>query len=139
MKSNQLQIISFNQYNYTIYMTLHKEICLLSNMYSYFCKINAILHIYPCLTNQWNEDFHSFYQKCKNKYKGSWRFIWWYMTEQWPQDKLPLLHMTSWRNGSASDSRSEGCVFASLWGQMDFFLIKVTIHNTCRERVSMCI
>ena len=30
--------------------------------------------------------------------------------------------VTSWRNGSASDSRSEGCVFKSRRGQ-DFFLV----------------
>ena len=47
------------------------------------------------------------------------------MTEQWPRDKLHMLHMTSWRNGSASDSRSEGCVLESRRGQMDFFLINV--------------
>ena len=29
--------------------------------------------------------------------------------------------MTSWRNGSASDSRSEGCVFKSRRGQTGFF------------------
>ena len=30
--------------------------------------------------------------------------------------------LTPWRNGSASDSRSEGCVFESRRGQNDFFL-----------------
>ena len=30
-------------------------------------------------------------------------------------------HMTAWRNGSASDSRSEGCVFESRRGHMIFF------------------
>jgi serine/threonine protein kinase len=30
--------------------------------------------------------------------------------------------MTPWRNGSASDSRSEGCVFKSRRGQTVFFL-----------------
>ena len=29
---------------------------------------------------------------------------------------LKLQHMTPWRNGSASDSRSEGCVFKSRRG-----------------------
>ena len=29
-----------------------------------------------------------------------------------------LLHLTPWRNGSASDSRSEGCVFKSRRGQL---------------------
>ena len=33
--------------------------------------------------------------------------------------------MTTWRNGSASDSRSEGCVFISCWGSKKiFFCIK---------------
>jgi hypothetical protein len=31
-----------------------------------------------------------------------------------------LFHVTPWRNGSASDSRSEGCVFESRRGQFDF-------------------
>ena len=30
--------------------------------------------------------------------------------------------MTPWRNGSASDSRSEGCVFESRRGQAIFFI-----------------
>ena len=30
---------------------------------------------------------------------------------------------TPWRNGSASDSRSEGCVFESRRGQLTFFAI----------------
>ena len=42
------------------------------------------------------------------------------MMEHWPRDKLHLLHMTSWRNGSASDSRSEVCVFESRRGQTVF-------------------
>ena len=29
--------------------------------------------------------------------------------------------LTPWRNGSASDSRSEGCVFKSRRGQLSFF------------------
>ena len=29
-----------------------------------------------------------------------------------------LLHLTPWRNGSASDSRSEGCVFESRRGHV---------------------
>ena len=33
--------------------------------------------------------------------------------------------MTPWRNGSASDSRSEGCVFKSRRGQKYFFYIFV--------------
>ena len=32
----------------------------------------------------------------------------------------PLGHVTPWRNGSASDSRSEGCVFKSRRGQETF-------------------
>ena len=32
-------------------------------------------------------------------------------------------NMTPWRNGSASDSRSEGCVFESRRGQTRFFLL----------------
>ena len=31
---------------------------------------------------------------------------------------LNQLHKTPWRNGSASDSRSEGCVFKSRRGQL---------------------
>ena len=34
---------------------------------------------------------------------------------------LPLPVMTLWRNGSASDSRSEGCVFESRQGHDTFF------------------
>ena len=35
--------------------------------------------------------------------------------------KLPMMYdLTLWRNGSASDSRSEGCVFESRQGQMFF-------------------
>ena len=34
--------------------------------------------------------------------------------------QLPF-SVTSWRNGSASDSRSEGCVFKSRRGQVGFF------------------
>ena len=38
--------------------------------------------------------------------------------------KSPLKERTPWRNGSASDSRSEGCVFKSRRGQTEkiFFL-----------------
>ena len=32
-----------------------------------------------------------------------------------------LINVTPWRNGSASDSRSEGCVFESRRGQNIFF------------------
>jgi hypothetical protein len=34
---------------------------------------------------------------------------------------LTFSTMTPWRNGSASDSRSEGCVFESRRGQKFFF------------------
>ena len=34
---------------------------------------------------------------------------------------------TPWRNGSASDSRSEGCVFESRRGQLTFFAIILII------------
>ena len=40
---------------------------------------------------------------------------------------------TPWRNGSASDSRSEGCVFKSRRGQLTFFaiiLITISIEKT---------
>ena len=33
--------------------------------------------------------------------------------------------LTPWRNGSASDSRSEGCVFKSRRGQLDFFFSRL--------------
>ena len=35
--------------------------------------------------------------------------------------------MTPWRNGSASDSRSEGCVFKSRRGQLLFLVSKVDL------------
>ena len=31
-------------------------------------------------------------------------------------DSMKVMHVTAWRNGSASDSRSEGCVFKSRRG-----------------------
>ena len=37
------------------------------------------------------------------------------------QQYLDLCQQTLWRNGSASDSRSEGCVFNSRQGQWLFF------------------
>ena len=44
-----------------------------------------------------------------------------------------LLSLTPWRNGSASDSRSEGCVFKSRRGQpfnfWQFFIIIIIILN----------
>ena len=36
--------------------------------------------------------------------------------------KLQEYRRTTWRNGSASDSRSEGCVFESRRGQITFLL-----------------
>ena len=43
------------------------------------------------------------------------------------------LYLTPWRNGSASDSRSEGCVFESRRGQKTFFLpntyISLAMHG----------
>ena len=38
---------------------------------------------------------------------------------------LSLSGMTPWRNGSASDSRSEGCVFESRRGHYSFFLFSI--------------
>ena len=43
------------------------------------------------------------------------------------------VYLTPWRNGSASDSRSEGCVFESRRGQKTFFLpnthISLAMHG----------
>ena len=43
------------------------------------------------------------------------------------------IYLTPWRNGSASDSRSEGCVFESRRGQKTFFLpntyISLAMHG----------
>ena len=42
---------------------------------------------------------------------------------------------TPWRNGSASDSRSEGCVFESRRGQLTFFaiiLINISIEKNVK-------
>ena len=39
---------------------------------------------------------------------------------KWQEDRR-----TTWRNGSASDSRSEGCVFESRRGQITFLLNKL--------------
>ena len=36
---------------------------------------------------------------------------------------LFIIKLTPWRNGSASDSRSEGCVFESRRGQNLFYII----------------
>ena len=51
-------------------------------------------------------------------------------TMDWPwrllETTLPSI-MTPWRNGSASDSRSEGCVFESRRGQTFFLDIKVGV------------
>ena len=37
--------------------------------------------------------------------------------------------MTRWRNGSASDSRSEGCVFKSRPGHLPFFFVNLTLSS----------
>ena len=43
--------------------------------------------------------------------------------------------MALWRNGSASDSRSEGWVFESLWGQMLFpTAINSSFPAFCEDR-----
>ena len=42
--------------------------------------------------------------------------------------RLRYHQLTPWRNGSASDSRSEGCVFESRRGQLTFYaIILITI------------
>ena len=46
---------------------------------------------------------------------------------------LPDAQLTPWRNGSASDSRSEGCVFKSRRGQLTLFVrkkVKIQILQT---------
>jgi hypothetical protein len=40
-----------------------------------------------------------------------------------------LSNVTPWRNGSASDSRSEGCVFESRRGQQVFIFISTGIEK----------
>ena len=47
-----------------------------------------------------------------------------------------LLHLTPWRNGSASDSRSEGCVFESRRGHNNFVYI---IYTYIYYDISDCI
>ena len=37
--------------------------------------------------------------------------------------------LTPWRNGSASDSRSEGCVFKSRRGQLSVFFFRFFNHS----------
>ena len=45
---------------------------------------------------------------------------------KWQEDRR-----TTWRNGSASDSRSEGCVFESRRGQITFLLnIYLRLHRS---------
>ena len=41
------------------------------------------------------------------------------------------VHRTPWRNGSASDSRSEGCVFESRRGHQVFVFILPEKENIC--------
>ena len=43
--------------------------------------------------------------------------------------------MTPWRNGSASDSRSEGCVFESRRGQTSF-VRAVTIQSDAKTNIA---
>ena len=45
---------------------------------------------------------------------------------------LPLI-MTPWRNGSASDSRSEGCVFESRRGQYFWLLVRVKVSHQSKK------
>ena len=49
-----------------------------------------------------------------------------------------ILYLTPWRNGSASDSRSEGCVFKSRRGQLFFHLFeqnfdRLGLPNECQN------
>ena len=46
-----------------------------------------------------------------------------------------MIRMTPWRNGSASDSRSEGCVFESRRGQK-YFACFVLCYLTAKQRKS---
>ena len=41
-----------------------------------------------------------------------------------------LYPLTPWRNGSASDSRSEGCVFKSRRGHCDFVIIVICVASS---------
>ena len=43
--------------------------------------------------------------------------------------KLQIVIRTPWRNGSASDSRSEGCVFESRRGQINFLIIRYNVDK----------
>ena len=45
----------------------------------------------------------------------------------------PSYMWTPWRKGSASDSRSEGCVFESRRGQLAFFALRKTKSGTERR------
>ena len=38
--------------------------------------------------------------------------------------------LTPWRNGSASDSRSEGCVFKSRRGQLSFLFFSIFLKHS---------
>ena len=46
----------------------------------------------------------------------------------------PSYMWTPWRNGSASDSRSEGCVFESRRGQLTFFAIHCNFETINIEK-----
>jgi hypothetical protein len=50
---------------------------------------------------------------------------------------IPLLTSTPWRNGSASDSRSEGCVFKSRRGQISFLRKKLNELNNKNDVKTM--
>ena len=54
----------------------------------------------------------------------------------WIYYKQPFLYLwTPWRNGSASDSRSEGCVFESRRGQRTFLLSIILITICIKKNV----
>ena len=107
------------------------------------CKINAIFTYPRASVFSCKEPKKWEFPQLLSKYKNQYHKDLWYMTEQWPRDKLNLLYMTSWRNGSASDSRSEGCVFESRRGQLEilFYFIHKTIlihwlfWVSCRIRI----
>ena len=42
-------------------------------------------------------------------------------------DSINIKQVTPWRNGSASDSRSEGCVFKSRRGHLDLFFTSLLL------------
>ena len=52
---------------------------------------------------------------------------------------LPNLEQTPWRNGSASDSRSEGCVFKSRRGQLVFLSCPNHIYSKTANKLFVVI